>query len=330
MERRTLLTGAAATAAAPALVKTHAQPGARDSAPVGQVAALRLATTAFRRMEGVTPSRMLSDPVLAHLRLVQTLAGEMDDPDERARLAALGSEVASFAAWLAWDMADHGSARTWYGTAVKAARRSRNRLLVAYQLGSLAQMEAHMGNAQQGLSLIRAARSNLGEQPPAVAAGWLSATEAVAHAAGGDSQLAADALTRAATAVERVGEQDAPPWPWVFIFDAARVESFRVTCGALLGLPQWTAAAYRGARGVLTGEHDKQRALLLLDFASGQLAAGQLDGAFLLATRAVDIGLQRRSGRIIDRARALRRAYTSPSPPKAIRDFDDRLHSAYI
>ena len=46
-------------------------------------------------------------------------------------LAGIGSEAASLAAWLAWDMGDNGSARTWYGSAIKADRSAGDPLLAA-------------------------------------------------------------------------------------------------------------------------------------------------------------------------------------------------------
>ncbi|MGO4422699.1 helix-turn-helix domain-containing protein, partial [Streptomyces sp. MCAF7] len=157
VHRRNFLAGSAAIAAAPALAALHAQP-----ADTRQAATLRVATTAFRRLDAATSSRHLSEPVLAHLRLIQTVTAEAESPEQRAHLAAVGSEAASLAGWLAWDMNDIGSARTWYGTAIKAARASGDRLLTAYQLGSLAGFEADAGNAAQGLALVQRARRQLG------------------------------------------------------------------------------------------------------------------------------------------------------------------------
>ncbi|MER7394977.1 hypothetical protein ABT381_05630 [Streptomyces sp. NPDC000151] len=50
----------------------------------------------------------------------------------------------------------------------------------------------------------------------------------------------------------------------------------------------------------MSNGHDKQRALLLLDMAAGHLSSGRLDGAFTLAT-----------------------------PPRMVREFDDRLYGVY-
>ncbi|WP_344287383.1 hypothetical protein [Streptomyces synnematoformans] len=84
------------------------------------------------------------------------------------------------------------------------------------------------------------------------------------------------------------------------------------------------------AAAQLSSGHDKQRALLVLDVASAHLAAGRIDGAFSLATRALETGLRYRSGRIVERARTLRRGYTSTAPARVVRDFDDRHHGVYL
>jgi transcriptional regulator with XRE-family HTH domain len=326
VERRSFLTGAAALAAAPVLTQLSTS-GATDN---GQAAALRLATSAFRRLDGTTPSRHLTEPVLAHLRLAQTTAAEAEDDQQRIRLAAVGSEAASLAGWLAWDMGDHGSTRTWYGTAIKAAQRSGDPLLTAYQLGSLAQFEAHTGNAAQGLALAQSARRQLGETPPAIAGAWLATIEALAHAAADDTGAADAALSSAERHCDLIPAEEPPPWPWVFTFNHVKVAACRLTCGARLGFPKWVFDAQDAAGAVLASGHDKQRALLILDVAAGHMTAGRLDGAFALATRALETGLRYRSGRIVERARAVRRGYTSATPPKVVRDFDERLHDVYL
>ncbi|WP_244900514.1 helix-turn-helix domain-containing protein [Streptomyces nanshensis] len=328
VERRSFLAGAAVAATGPALAAfdfRHASAAENDRS-----ATLRLATSAYRRMDGSTPSRQLAEPVLAHLRLARTLAGEAEDSATRARLAAVGSEVAGLAGWLSWDMGDHGSARTWYGTAVKAARSSRDRLLTAYQSGSLAQFEAHAGNAAQALSLTRSARRQLGRERPAIAAAWLSTVEALAHAAAGDRASTDQALKDAMEGATRITVEEPPPWPWVFTFSPGKVAAARLACGSRLGLPQWVFEAQDEAGPVLASGHAKQRAVYVLDMAAAHLASGRIDGAFALATQALETGVHYRSGRIVEKARSLRRDYVTASPPGVVRDFDDRLHGVHL
>ncbi|MEU9112162.1 helix-turn-helix transcriptional regulator [Streptomyces sp. NPDC048483] len=322
VDRRKFLGGVAATAAAPALA---ALPDTAD-ATGGRAAALRLSTTAYRRLDGSTPSRDLTGAVHSHMHLIRTITRSAAGDAERLHLAAVGSEAASLAGWLAWDMGDHGSARSWYGSAIKGARTAGDPLLTAYQTGSLAQFEADAGNAVQALNLTRSARRALGERRPSVADAWLSSVEALAHSAAGDRRAADRALTASRSAAEALPEEP-PPWPWVFTFDPSKVAAFRVTCGARLGLPEWVLGD--DVEALATG-HAKQRALLVLDIAAGHLAGGRVDVAFALAGRALDIGLKYRSGRIVERARAVRRSLTTATPPKAVRDFDERLHGVYL
>ncbi|MEV7360026.1 helix-turn-helix transcriptional regulator [Kitasatospora sp. NPDC091276] len=323
VERRQFLGAAAAIAASPVLT---AAAGPTDEVEQ-QAVALRVATTSYRRLDGSTPSRELADVAHSHLRLIQGLIGAARTDAHRIRLAAAASEAASLAAWLAWDMGDYGSARSFYGAAIKAARSGAHPLLAAYQTGSLAQFEAHTGNAVQALSLTQRARSFLEPAFPTVADAWLSSVEALGHAAAGDQRSADHALTRSRAALQADIREEPPPWPWVFTFDESKVAAARVTCGAKLGLSRWASET---AIPVPATSHAKQRALLLLDIAAGHLAAGRIEAAFALATQALEIGLQYRSGRIVERARALRRSFSTSSPSRAVREFDERLHGVYL
>ncbi|CUW29718.1 MULTISPECIES: helix-turn-helix domain-containing protein [Streptomyces] len=325
MHRRTLLGGVVATAATSVLSPTPAADAADGGG--GQAAALRLATSAYRRLDGFTPSRDLYDVIEPHIRLIQSTTRSATADGDRARLAAVGSEAASFAGWLAWDKGDAGSARSWYGAAIKAADTAGHPLLAAYQRGTLAQFEAYAGNGVEALNQARRARRSLGDRRPAVAEAWLSSVEALGHAAAGDRRSADKALVASRAGAEALKESEPPPWPWVFSFTMEKVAACRVTCGAWLSLPDWVISD--DVEALATG-HPKQRALLVLDIAAGYLAAGRVEAAFALASRALDAGLASRSGRIVERARAVRRILTTASPPKIVRDFDDRLHGVYL
>ncbi|WP_326604239.1 helix-turn-helix domain-containing protein [Streptomyces sp. NBC_01800] len=323
VERREFLNGVAAVIATPAL------PPHRPEWDSGQAAALRVATTAFRRLDATVGSRDLAETAQAHLRLIQRVASQAPDASHKARMAAVGSEAASLVGWLAWDMADHGSARTWYGSAIKAARTAGDPLLGAYQTGSLAQFEVEAGNTAEGLRLIARARRQLGPDLPAIAAAWLASIEAVAHATAGDERATERALRSCEQHTARVPREDPPPWPWVFSFDERKVASCRVVCGARLGRSQWGLSSQEIATALSSG-HEKQRALLTLDVATGHLSTGRVDSAFALATRAVQDGVRLRSGRIVERARAFRRSYATATPPGIVRDFDTLLHDTYL
>lgn len=67
----------------------------------------------------------------------------------------------------------------------------------------------------------------------------------------------------------------------------------------------------------------------MLDVADAHLDAGQMDAAFMLAGQAVETGVELRSGRIVDRARAVRNR-VGGSAPRLVREFDARLHGVYL
>ncbi|WP_405649754.1 MULTISPECIES: hypothetical protein [unclassified Streptomyces] len=94
-------------------------------------------------------------------------------------------------------------------------------------------------------------------------------------------------------------------------------------------MPQHCTVVRTACRAIATG-HAKQRSLLVLDIAAGHLASGRVDASFALASRALETGLRYRSGRIVERARALRRCLSTGSPPKVVREFDERLHGVYL
>ncbi|MER5355291.1 helix-turn-helix transcriptional regulator [Kitasatospora sp. NPDC002551] len=113
----------------------------------------------------------------------------------------------------------------------------------------------------------------------------------------------------------------------VFTFDESKIAAVRVNCGAKLGLATWTS---EGVRSPAATGHAKQRALLFMDVAAGHLAAGRVEAAFALGGQALEIGLQYRSGRIVERGRSLRRSFSTSSPSKAVREFDERLHGVHL
>ncbi|MGW5002504.1 helix-turn-helix domain-containing protein [Streptomyces hydrogenans] len=322
VDRRRFLGGAAGVAAAPLVARA---PASTEPA-TGQAAALRLSTTALRRLDQSTPSRDLKEPITAHVGLIQAIASASSSQADRARLAAVGSEAASFAGWLSWDMGDLGSARVWYGSAIKAAHVANHPLLAAYQIGTLASFEAHVGNVSQALAQAQQARKALEGERPEIAEAWLCSVEALAFAAGGDSKRADQALVASRRAAEAVTDEP-PPWPWVSAFSPEKVAASRVRCGATLGLTDWVLIDHEKA--LATG-HAKQRALLLLDIASGHLAAGRIDMAFAKAREALETGTQYRSGRIVEAARTLRGKLPTSRPPRTVQEFDEQIRDVYL
>ncbi len=296
--RRDLLTAAAA-AAVPLL------PGATPHHTPDEPGILRQVTSAYRRLDATTPSR---------------------------DLAEAASEAASFTAWLAWDTADHGSARHWYGTAITTAQHTGNELLTAYQLGSLASFDAETGHPHTALRRIEGARRQFTGPLPPLAAAWLASIEALAHAAGQDHAACDRALTACARHTGRIPQADPAAWPWIFTFDERKLSACRLACAARLPHSPRIRITDHDLTTAVTGGHDKQRALITLNAATTHLTRDRdPEAAFALATRALHAGLRLSSGRVADRARIFRRTAGRHGTAGGYADeFDTLLHTAYL
>ncbi|MFJ7423460.1 helix-turn-helix domain-containing protein [Streptomyces uncialis] len=292
--------------------------------------ALRQVTSAYRWLDATTPSRDLADVAHPHLRLIQTMTSRTTDPVQHQRMAAAASEAASFTAWLAWDMADHGSARRWYGTAITTAQTTGNELLTAYQLGSLASFDAETGHPAAALRRVEQARRQFTGTIPPLAAAWLASIAALAHAAAHDAAACDRALAAAARHTGRIHQAEPVAWPWIFTFDDRKISACRLACAARLpGNPRLRVTDHDLTTAV-TGGHDKQRALITLNAATTHLTRNpDLEAAFALATRALHAGLRLASGRVVDQARHFRRA-AGRSVDAYADEFDSLLHTAYL
>jgi hypothetical protein len=231
-------------------------------------------------------------------------------------------------------MCDLGTARTYYRTAVNAARHARHDLLAGYMLGSLAAFEIEAGDSVSGLELAgRARRQISGSDHPAPHA-WLAAIEAVGHATAGTSGYAADdALHRAEEATRR-SEAELPPWPWLFPFDHAKLAGYRALVYVRLRRPGDALAAFAESLAG-TQPAPKQRAVVMLEVATAGCQEGmaqkdspRVDEAFRLASGAVAVGMRYSSERVLQRSRQFRRSYGGPTSAQ-VRDFDHQLRSAF-
>ncbi|GAA2254093.1 hypothetical protein GCM10010232_48770 [Streptomyces amakusaensis] len=326
MQRRGFLAGAVAATVPLRAEAVQQQPDPGAVEPNG----LRQVTSAYRRLDATTPSRDLADVAHPHLRLIQTMTGRTTDPVQHQRMAAAASEAASFTAWLAWDMADHGSARRWYGTAITTAQSAQNELLTAYQLGSLASFDAETGHPTTALRRLDQARRQFTGPPPPLAAAWLASIEALAHAAAHDPAACDRALAAAARHTGRISHADPVAWPWIFTFDERKLSACRLACAARLPDTPRIRVTDHDLTTAVTGGHDKQRALITLTAATTHLTRDRdPEAAFTLATRALHTGLRLASGRIADQARQFRRAAGRTTGTYAD-EFDTLLHTAYL
>jgi transcriptional regulator with XRE-family HTH domain len=240
---------------------------------------LLMATSlSYRQLEQRTPARALIQPVTAHLSLARDLARRASE-SQRARLSAAVSEAAGLAAWLHADQADAAQARRFYKMSIATARQAGHPLLAIYMQGSFGQYATTAGDPASVLRLIRDASARLPRSASGTARAWLACLEAVALGYLGDRaafKILGDAQRYADAQVT-----DQRVWPWVFQFDAARIDGYRAITAARLGQPRIATEAFD--RASTLSRSPKQAALVTVEqarcLAAGPRLCASGDGA---------------------------------------------------
>lgn len=281
---------------------------------------LRQTTQSYRTIEQTTPAAALLGAASGHLRLARRLA-EHAHPAEKPRLFAAASEAAGLVGWLYADLANATAARSHYRLAVESAGRAGHPLLWAYMQGSLGQYAVSAGEARQGLRLIRDAAARLPKTAPATARAWLAALDgvALAHLGDTDAWRMLDDAERYTTASGHGGSV----WPWVFAFDKAKIDQYRIVAGSRLGrLPRGLAEV----AGTM-GRSPKQNAATLVEQARAATVRGAVEQGCQLATEAHRIAQRYGSERVRVAVRDFRATITADTT--AVRDLDDALYDSY-
>ena len=273
-------------------------------------------TGQYRRLEGNTPANQLIVPVAGHLQFATQFLSEEDSAENRTLAAAL-SEASGFAAWLSFDMRDHTAARTHYGDAVQYARQSRSNVLAAYMLGSMSYWAASVGNASEAVRLVEQAKRL--DISSATGTAWLATIEATAQAAANDAHAAMAAIQQAERAPAA-----GPAWPWLTPFDAAKIAGYRGGCHLRLDQPTDAQQALQEAISQARPA-PKARALLLTDLADAYLRQHKVDATCQCISEAFDIGLKKRSEKVLHRVRVLRRQLDRWKTARPVRELDTQL-----
>ncbi|MFD1934289.1 multiprotein-bridging factor 1 family protein [Nonomuraea mangrovi] len=285
-------------------------------------------TGAQRRLEANTPARELAKGAMAHVDLASRILNRASRSHFAGDIRAGLSEAAGFAAWVHADMHDTGTARTYYRLAIDSARQAGHSLLAGYMIGSLAAFEIDADDPTLALGLLAHARKELGERPPATARAWMSSIEALGHASAHDAPSALMALRMAESAVTASERATAPPWPWVFPFDHAKLAGYRALVMVRLDRPEEAVAAF--AESLSSAQPAaKQRGVLMTEIATAKALSGHHDEAFHLASNALTVGITYGSERVIHRARRFRRTYNGPKTA-SVRAFDERLQATLL
>ena len=271
-----------------------------------------------------TAPAVLMTPVIAHLGTLRDFIRQGPPAALRRKLFANTARVATLAGRLAFfDLRDTLTARGYYNLALESAREAGDHLQAAAALGHVAFIPAADFSYSAALDYLRAAAHQVGKHPDGRIVSWLSAVESEIRADAGSHSEALGAIDLARENLANPGL--IADLPWFDYYDSTRLSGFEGY--ALLRNGQFAAsgAALADAAEHLPRAALKQRAVILADTATVELAGGDLDRACATAGDAAD--QLRRAGYAvgIGRLREFRRAVEPWSSSIPVRTLDEQL-----
>ncbi|WTW96250.1 transcriptional regulator [Streptomycetaceae bacterium NBC_01309] len=235
-------------------------------------------TAALFAAEEWTPARQLYPAAAGH---VDQLAGLIASAGEnRLPLTVAAGEASALAGWLAWDIGETDTARSFLRTAMAASEDAGHPPLAALVLGYASYT---VDDPRQARKMLVAGQERVTGPGCATARAWLAAREAEEAAASGDQEGAIRALERARTAYDYADPENEQPW--VRFFGPARLDSLAVSTLARLEHRDLEREAER-AESRLGGNDAKIRAVVLADVAAAYAQVGNLDRAAVTARQA--------------------------------------------
>ncbi|MGW2149981.1 hypothetical protein ACWCOT_37140 [Nonomuraea bangladeshensis] len=256
------------------------------------------------------------------------LRGRYDDAVGR-ELFAVTAELTGMAAFMAYDIGDHGTAQRAFIQALRLSKAAGDRLHGAHILANLATQAIFLHLPGEAVRLALAAVEGAGHRPCAMVAARLHATAASAHALAGDRRSFAQAIARATRALERAETGPA----WTRYFSPAHLAGAAMRSLLDLGLPG-EALRHQHQALDLGPANTRTRALHTALTATAHARAGRIDQAALLGTEALQMARRIRSRRVTARIMLLAKVLTPHRPVTEVSAFleqvPDQLPSGQI
>lgn len=206
---------------------------------------------------------------------------------ERRRLYTMAAHMAGLRGWLAFDLADHGAARAWWGTGLKISTQAEAYGLAGWIVGSRSMIPTYDGDARGALKLIAIGRRFADRDSDATTKSWLSSLESRALAGLGDQrgfreaeQLAASFMRHGRPDERKHGMDFKGAKPAVTLF-------YEGSSRMLLRKPKEAQPILVEALALQGPRNLKARATVQLCLATTHAQQRDYDGAVGLATRAL-------------------------------------------
>jgi tetratricopeptide (TPR) repeat protein len=271
----------------------------------------------FERMRGsIIDSDNLFGPtqvipaIAGQLELLQRLRQETRDADRRT-MSIMQAKYAELAGWLYQDQGDFGPAGYWTDRALEWSHAAQDPELTAFILARRAQLAGDMGDALGALDMGMAAQSLV--RPDSRLAAVAATYAAHGYALRGDLDGTERAYDEARHIVD-VMRVD-PDSPWGVWLDESYIEIARYRSLALLGQYSRAAAGFEAAIDGVSDHYHRDRGVYLARAARAYAGADNPEHAAELGSRALEIGLETKSGRILTELERLNNELATQSAP---------------
>ncbi|MFD4401183.1 helix-turn-helix domain-containing protein [Nocardia sp. NPDC058499] len=272
-------------------------PVARPRIGAADIDAIEAISDGFRRWDLAHGGGLCRSAALSQLHQVAALDDAVCTPYVRGRLQIATAELASMAAWLAYDIEDHNAARRLWTYALRTAQRAegnpRSTDLMVVILLDMAHQALHLRRPKDALAFCRlAAATSTGRRYPVspITAGYIHTVTAWCWATLGEPEPTRRALVDSEAGYADASDGTTPAWAWV-VTDA-EIAAQQGHSLYLLSLKrrefgEAAAAKLTVAAEGHPAEHERSRAVVLPTLAAAHFRAGDLEAAVQIGQAAV-------------------------------------------
>lgn len=290
------------------------------------VAANCAAVTAIRRrLYWVAEPRLLHRVVVEDLGLGRSFLVGMSGPARKVLARAL-AELALLAGRIEFfDFRQSADAANSFVRALQLAGEADDSLLGAAVLAHAAFILGWEGDRDGALDRLAAARSHARRvETSGLVWAWLDAVDAECAARGGEIADALNLIDRAESHLRNDPSLSKPDWlDW---FTPIRLAAFKGNVELKAGQTRRAEKTLLGALADIPLDETKQRAVILSDLASAELAQEKVDACCRHLGEALDELSQQWYATAMERIREVRRALRPWQDEQYVRDLDERLY----
>ncbi|MQS12208.1 hypothetical protein F7Q99_07845 [Streptomyces kaniharaensis] len=267
-------------------------------------------------------SRHALDSVTRHVQLLDRLQQNAGG-HARDELLTIGARTAEFLGWLNQDLGDFDQALYWSDRAMEWAQETGDDVMAAYVLFRKSNQATARRNAQQAVSLARAAQRSAGATPRIRA--LAAQQEAQGHALMGNQRFAQTKFDEAHERADTPDDSHADDALDLAYCTPTYIEMQRANCLIELGDPHTAVGMFEAELRVLPPIYRNDQGVYLSRLARAYAISGEPEQAAAAADRALSIAIDTESARAMSELSAAGKALQRWSAVPEVATFTGRL-----